>query len=240
MNIIQENQILPEILVMDKPFGISSFDVIRIIQKHFGKIKIGHAGTLDPRATGVLVLGIGKGTKKLADLVGLDKVYIADILLGKKTTTGDLEGEILEEQKDISYSKKEIEEKVLSLEGIQTLPVSVFSALKKDGKPLYQYAREGKDIESPVREMKVYQANLLDIFEQEGFVYVRVRFFVSKGTYIRSLAEELGIRLGFPATLASLRRMKVGEFAIEKAYSLPRIWIQDFKERKKAFKNKDI
>lgn len=240
MNIIQENQILPEILIVDKPFDISSFDVIRIIQKHFGKIKIGHAGTLDPRATGILILGIGKGTKKLADLVGLDKVYIADILLGRKTTTGDLEGEIIEEKKDIQYSRKQIEETVLSLEGLQTLPVSVFSALKKDGKSLYKYAREGKHIESPLRDMNVYSANLLDVFEQNGFVYVRVRFSVSKGTYIRSLAEELGKRLGFPSTLASLRRMKVGEWSVENAYNLPLVWIQDFKQRKKVFKNKDL
>ncbi len=104
-------QKLPEILVIDKPFGISSFDVIRIIQKHFGKIKIGHAGTLDPRATGLLVLGVGEGTKKLAGLTGLDKVYVADILLGQKTTTGDLEGEILEEKQDFISNKKDVEEK---------------------------------------------------------------------------------------------------------------------------------
>lgn len=238
MKIIQEQDILPELLAVDKPFGISSFDVIRILQKHFGKIKIGHAGTLDPRATGVLLLGIGKGTKKLSEFVGLDKAYIADILLGQKTTTGDLEGEILEEQKDIQCSKKEIEDAVLSLEGEQILPVSIFSALKKNGKPLYKYAREGREIEAPQKPMKIYKAETLDIYKQQDFVFVRVCFSVSKGTYIRSLAEEIGKRLNIPATLAHLRRMKVGDFSIENSYNLPLEWIQEFKENKRILKNK--
>lgn len=238
MKIIQGKDILPELLAVDKPFGISSFDVIRILQKHFGNIKIGHAGTLDPRATGVLLLGIRKGTKQLSDLVGLDKVYVADILLGQKTTTGDLEGEVLEEQKDIQYSKKEIEDAVLLLEGEQKLPVSIFSALKKDGKSLYKYAREGKEIEIPMRVMNIYSATMVDVYRQEDFVFARVRFHVSKGTYIRSLAEELGRRLGIPSTLANLRRLRAGDFSIEDAYSLPLEWVQNFKENKKSFKNK--
>ncbi len=238
MKIIQEKDMLPELLVVDKPFGISSFDVIRILQKHFGKIKIGHAGTLDPRATGVLLLGIGEGTKKLKEFVGSDKVYIADILLGQKTTTGDLEGEVLEEKKDIAYSKEEIEEKIALLQGEQELPVSIFSALKKNGKSLYKYAREGKEVEIPMRMMTVYSATMIDMYKQKDFIFVRVRFSVSKGTYIRSLAEELGKQLGIPSTLASLRRMKVGDFSIEEAHSLPLQWVEEFKENKKSFKNK--
>lgn len=224
---------LPNILHVDKPFGLSSFDVIRILRKHYGKIKIGHAGTLDPRATGVMVLGIENGTKELDALTGLDKVYIADILLGKKTTTGDLEGEIVEEKKYLDYEKKDIEDVVISLQGEQNLPVSIFSALKKDGKPLYQYAREGEDVESPIKKMHIYSAIVLDIYEQQNYVFVRVRFSVSKGTYIRSLAEEIGNRLKIPATLASLRRISVGDFSIQDAYFLPLRWIQDFKNYKK-------
>lgn len=239
MRCIDEVSHLPEITLVDKPFGISSFDVIRIIQKHFGKAKIGHAGTLDPRATGLMILGIGKGTKKLAELIGNNKTYIADIFLGKKTTTGDLEGEIVEEKKDFVLKKKDVEEKVFSLQGIQKLPVSLFSAIKKDGKELYKYAREGKEVEQPIREMKIMQADMLDMYHfQEGYI-VRVRFHVSKGTYIRSLAEELGKRLGVPSTLASLRRVEVGEFRIEDCFYIPLEWVQEFKNKKKTRKTKD-
>ena len=237
MKSLGDIQNLPEIILIDKPFGISSFDVIRIIQKHFGKLKIGHAGTLDPRATGLMVLGVGKGTKKLHELTGLNKTYIADIFLGAKTSTGDLEGEILEEKKDFKLSKQEVEDKITSLVGTQDFEVSLFSALKKDGKPLYQYAREGKEMEKPIRSMAVYQATMLDMYQfQTGYI-VRVRFGVSKGTYIRSLGEALGQRLEIPATLSSLRRIQVGTFGIEESYYLPLEWIQDFKNNRKIRKN---
>lgn len=238
MKSISDCEHLPEIILIDKPFGLSSFDVIRIIQKHFGKIKIGHAGTLDPRATGLMILGTGKGTKKLTELTGQNKTYIADIFVGKKTTTGDLEGEVIEEKKDFVLKKTDIEEQVFSLRGVQHLPVSLFSAIKKDGKELYKYAREGKEVEQPIREMKIMEASMLDVYPfQEGYI-VRIRFHVSKGTYIRSLAEELGKRLGLPATLASLRRVEVGEYRIEEAQYLPLEWIQDFTMNKKTKKYK--
>ncbi len=231
---------LPEIILTDKPFGISSFDVIRIVQKHFGKIKIGHAGTLDPRATGLMILGVGKGTKQLTELTGLDKTYVADILLGQKTKTGDLEGEVVEEKKDFDLNKKDVEEKIMSLQGIQHLPVSLFSAIKKDGKPLYQYARNGKEVEQPVREMKIHKAEFLDCYPFQDFYITRARFEVSKGTYIRSLGEELGKRLGVPATLHSLRRVRVGEYDISQAFYIPLEWIQDFKNNRKRKEKADF
>jgi len=231
--ILDEIKTLPELLLVDKPLGISSFDVIRIIQKHFGKEKIGHAGTLDPLATGLMLLGVNRGTKKLTSLTQLGKTYITDILLGKKTTTGDLEGEIIEEKQYPDLKEKEVENIVYSLRDVVELPVSLFSALKKDGKPLYYYAREGIKIETPIRPMSVLDVSMLDFYKQEPFEIVRVRFAVSKGTYIRSLGEELGRRLGVPATLASLRRVKIGDFRVEDSYTIPENWLQDFKNNKK-------
>lgn len=240
MKDIRELQSLPEIILIDKPYGISSFDVIRILQKHFGKIKIGHAGTLDPLVTGLMILGVGKGTKKMTELTGKNKTYVADVLLGQKTSTGDLEGEIIEEKKDSVLHKKDVDEKVTSLQGRQNLPVSLFSAIKKDGKELYKYAREGKDVEVPIREMEIFKSDLLDFYSHQDFFIARVRFLVSKGTYIRSLGEELGRRLEIPATLSSLRRMEVGEYSIEDAYNLPLEWIQDFKNNRKTKKNESL
>ncbi len=226
---------LPELLLVDKPEGISSFDVIRIIQKHFGKIKIGHAGTLDPLANGLMILGTGKGTKDLTNLTGLSKVYIADIILGKSTTTGDREGAVVAQKEYPELNKKKVDEQVSSLTDISELPVSLYSALKKDGKPLYKYAREGIVVDNPIKPMTVLQVALLDHYKQYEFEIVRVLFHVSKGTYIRSLAEELGRRLGVPASLSSLRRTRVGDYRIEDAYLIPDQWLQDFK---KARKNK--
>lgn len=238
MKNIQELQTLPEILLVDKPLGVSSFDVIRILQKHFGKLKIGHAGTLDPQASGLMILGVKNGTKKLTELILNNKTYIADIVLGKSTTTGDVEGEIVEKVEYSDLKEKEVEDAVYSMKGVLELPVSLYSAIKKDGKPLYKYAREGKVIEQPIRFMEVQDVACLDWYKQEPFQIVRVRFSVSKGTYIRSLAEELGKRLGVPASLVSLRRTRVGEYVLEDAYTIPESWFADFQNRRKDKKNK--
>lgn len=238
MKNIQELQTLPEILLVDKPLGISSFDVIRILQKHFGKLKIGHAGTLDPQASGLLILGVGNGTKKLTELILNNKAYIADIVLGKSTITGDVEGETLEQVEYPDLKEKQVEDAVYSMKGVHELPVSLYSAIKKDGKPLYKYARSGEDVEQPIRSMEVLDVSFLDWYKQEPFQIVRVRFSVSKGTYIRSLAEELGKRLGVPASLSTLRRISVGEYKLDDAYSLPELWVQDFKNNKIARENK--
>lgn len=229
---------LPEILAVDKPLGISSFDVIRILQKHFGKLKIGHAGTLDPQASGLMILGVGSGTKKLTELILNNKTYITDIVLGKSTTTGDVEGEIVEMFENPDLKETQVEDAVYSMRGVLELPVSLYSAIKKDGKPLYKYAREGEVVEQPIRSMEVQDVACLDWYKQEPFQIVRVRFSVSKGTYVRSLAEELGKRLGVPASLVSLRRTRVGEYMLEDAYTIPESWLLDFQNRRKDKKNK--
>jgi len=220
---------MDEILLIDKPAGITSFDVIRRLRPRLGVKKIGHAGTLDPLATGLMILGVGQGTKKLTEFIKLDKEYIAEILIGESRTTGDMEGKIVKSVAEITLTPQAILEAMASLVGTLTLPVSAYSAIKKDGVPMYKRAREmakiGKTVtDVPLREMKVYKAEELTIAINRdskllavGRVVVKVRFFVGSGTYIRSLSEELGRRLGYPTTLLSLRRTKIGRFDIKDA-----------------------
>ncbi len=256
-----------EILLIDKPKGITSFDVVykvrrklnpkpivgRPKRKDWVRLKVGHAGTLDPLATGLMIIGVGKGTKKLTELTKLDKEYITEVRIGEKTTTGDLEGELLKEKvvttDDISL--EEISSVVDSLVGTHRLPVSAYSAIKKDGVPMYKRARKAQEkgkqvIDVPLRDMTVYEAEILSIKNtiiydseevdngEDGMldttvnrssggdsrVVVTVRFAVASGVYIRSLGEELGRRLGYPATLQNLRRTKIGEFSVEDAQQL--------------------
>jgi tRNA pseudouridine55 synthase len=216
---------MEEIILVDKPRGISSFGVIRELRKRLGVRKIGHAGTLDPLATGLMILGVGAGTKKLTDLVKLDKEYIAEIRVGETRSTGDLEGEIIEEKNVTELSDTQVEEVLASMIGVLTLPVSAYSAIKVDGIPMYKRARKAEKTgemvtDVPMRDMKVYGAELLDCKVIDNRAVVTVRLAVGSGTYIRSLAEEFGRKLGYPATLQNLRRTKVGEFDIVDAKSI--------------------
>ena len=221
---------MPELLLIDKPKGITSFDVIRRVRTQIGIKKIGHAGTLDPLATGLMILGVGSGTKKLTELIKLDKDYSADILIGESRTTGDLEGAVIESVATVEIDPAKILVAVASLVGSISLPVSAYSAIKKDGVPMYKRARAAEKIgevitDVPVRDMVVTKAlvdNIEVVFADNtrqtiSRLIVTVSFSVGSGTYIRSLAEELGRRLGYPATLANLRRTRVGEFRIEDA-----------------------
>lgn len=233
-------QSLPPLLLIDKPKGMSSFSVIRQLRRRTGVRKMGHAGTLDPLATGLMLIGVQTGTKLLTDLVGLDKEYVAEVLLGERRSTGDLEGEVLE-AKDYTgdITVPQIRKALQSLVGELTLPVSAYSAIKKDGVPMYRRARKaaakGEVVaDVPLRLMKVQEVELCKeevIATQHGQrLLLTIRFVVGSGTYIRSLGEELGTRLGYPATLANLRRTKVGKYRIEDAKQLtdftqPSLWL---------------
>jgi tRNA pseudouridine55 synthase len=211
-----------DIILVDKPRGITSFDVIRQLRRRLGIKKIGHAGTLDPLATGLMILGVGTGTKKLTDLIKLDKEYIAEVRIGESRTTGDLEGDIVEEKAVQSLERPLVEETLQSMLGVLTLPVSAYSAIKIDGVPMYKRARQAEktgDVVTavPVRDMRVDAAELLALAFADDRAVATVRFAVGSGVYIRSLAEELGRRLDYPATLQNLRRTKVGIFRIEDA-----------------------
>lgn len=216
---------IPELLLIDKPLGITSFDVIRRLRRILNIKKMGHAGTLDPLATGLMIIGIGAGTKKLTELVKLDKEYVAEVRIGESRTTGDLEGEVVESKKVEGLKSEEVETVLKEMVGILELPVSAYSAIKVDGVPMYKRARKAEKTgevvtEVPMRKMRVDEAVCVSYKIHKEWAVATVRFGVGSGTYIRSLAEELGRRLGYPATLQALRRTKVGEFDIKDAVTL--------------------
>ena len=201
------------ILLIDKPEGITSFDVIRILRKKLGTWKMGHAGTLDPFATGLLIVGVGEGTKKMQEFLGLSKVYEAKVVLGVRTATGDKDGEIVERKIVAGITKEKIEDVLKQMTGDIVLPVPAYSAIKRQGKPLYEYAREGKQIDIPDKTMHVDSADLLLFLNDE----VSIRWNVGSGAYIRSLAEDLGKRLGTVAHVKELRRISIGSYSINDA-----------------------
>lgn len=223
-----------ELLLIDKPSGITSFDVIRRLRRYYTEQtgekapKLGHAGTLDPLATGLMLIGVGKGTKQLTNLTKLDKEYLAEVRLGERRTTGDLEGEILEEKvvnEEVESLRLKIASVLSNMQGELSLPVSAYSAIKVDGVPMYKRARKaeqrGEVVEVvPERVMHVLEADLENVTLAEHRAVARIRFKVGSGTYIRSLAEELGRRLGYPATLQNLQRTQVGQYRIEDAQVL--------------------
>lgn len=215
-----KNNIPENIILVDKPKGITSFDVIRILRREMGIRKMGHAGTLDPLASGLMIIGVNDGTKKMEQFLKLDKSYEAEILLGTKTDTGDLEGEVIETREITNVEDDYVAEVVNNFSGEFEIAVPKHSAIKKDGKALYDYAREGIEVEVPVKSMKIYKSTFLGIEEtSEGFV-VKVNFDVASGVYIRSLVEFIGNFLDTPATLANLRRTKIGDFEVKGAKKL--------------------
>jgi tRNA pseudouridine55 synthase len=210
----------PTVLLVDKPAGITSFDVIRILRRKLGIKKMGHSGTLDPFATGLMLIGIEKGTKELSTLIKLDKTYIAEILLGVQTDTGDITGKKLVEQSTEHISSVDIEKEFTKLIGSKEYRVPKYSAIKVSGKKLYELARTGVEFEAPLKTMTVYSASIENIRVEKGKKVVTAIFHVASGTYIRTLGEELGNLLGIPASLIALRRTKVGQYRVEDALQL--------------------
>ena len=219
---------VPELILIDKPKGITSFDVIRRLRRLLNIKKMGHAGTLDPLATGLMIIGVGPGTKRLAGLIKLDKEYSAEVLIGEQRTTGDMEGEVVdekvvEEAAEILQSK--ISAALTDLVGEIELPVSAYSAIKVDGVPMYKRARKAEKTgetvtDVPMRTMRVFETELFKVEKVGDRAVATIRFKVGSGTYIRSLAEEIGRQIEYPATLQNLRRIKVGEFDIEMAQQI--------------------
>jgi len=206
-----------EIVLIDKPKGPTSFDMVSRLRRKLGIRKIGHAGTLDPLASGLLILGVGKGTKKLADLIKLPKTYEAEILLGVSTDTGDLEGKVLKEQEIETLDTKEVKRVVKGLVGKLLLKVPAYSAIKVKGERLYKIAREGRTVDLPEKEMEVTKAVFKSCLKSEKHYVLKVVLDVKSGTYVRSLAEEIGRRLSVPATLKNLKRTKIGKFNLKDA-----------------------
>ena len=210
------------IFLINKDKGSSSNKTIQKIKRRLNIKKIGHFGTLDPLAEGLLVCGINKGTKLSEKFLNLDKSYFSRIMLGIQTTTDDSEGKIIEEKK-VQVSKKEIIEITKSFEGESKQKAPFFSALKYKGKPLYKYAREGRFIEKEPREIKIYK--ILNIVVENPFVSFEIS--CSKGTYIRSIARDLGDKLGCGGHLAELIRLSQGEFELKDAKKVDEIQMSD-------------
>ena len=210
------------IVIVDKEQGYTSNDVVQIIKKKFGE-KVGHTGTLDPMATGVLPILIGKGTLLSKYLINHDKIYVATLKLGIKTDTGDITGDVIKEKKvDESILEKENVLKVLEeIKGKQEQIPPMYSAIKVNGKKLYEYARKGLTIDIQPRIINIYSTELLNIDIDNKEIKFRVK--CSKGTYIRTLCEKIAEMLKTVGTMSSLKREKVGEFEINQAIKINEI-----------------
>lgn len=206
-----------QIILIDKPKGITSFDCIRRLSRKPGVKKMGHAGTLDPLASGLMIIAVGDKTKELSNYIKLPKEYVAEILIGQRRTTGDMEGEVVEEKEVKDIEKKDIEKVLSEMVGELELPVPAYSAIKEKGQRLYKKARKGEVVIPPKKKMRIIKAELQDIKKEGKHFVLKVVFEVGSGTYIRSLAEEVGRRLGYPATIKELRRTKIGDFKVEDA-----------------------
>ena len=206
-----------QIILIDKPAGISSFGAVakvrRELTQEFGhKIKVGHTGTLDPFATGLLILLTGKMTKKSHEFLKLDKIYEATLKLGYTSTTGDPEGEI-KKLNDNNIKIDEIKKTIKTFIGeIEQTPPK-YSAIKINGERAYKLARKNKDFEIPSRTVEIYNIKIL----KYNYPELKIRTHVSSGTYIRTLAEDIGKKLGTGAYLISLRRIKIGNYDIKNA-----------------------
>lgn len=224
---------LDEIMLVDKPAGVSSFAVVARVRRELSdqaglveikgkdgtvrqkrkRVKVGHAGTLDPFATGLLIILAGKATKRAGDFLKLDKEYEATIELGKVSTTGDVEGEISETGSGKVSTLAEVEEVLQRFQGKIKQRVPNYSAVKINGQRAYKLAREGKRVEMPVREVQIYELELLHY----EWPFLRIRCRVSSGTYIRALGEDIGTALGVGGYLTALRRTKIDHYDVKEA-----------------------
>ncbi|WP_423196918.1 MULTISPECIES: tRNA pseudouridine(55) synthase TruB [unclassified Cupriavidus] len=214
------------VLLLDKPLGLSSNDALVRAKRLLRALKAGHTGTLDPLATGLLPLCFGEATKFSQDLLDADKTYEAVVRLGQTTTTGDAEGEVLVERA-VQCDRAAVEAAMTRFTGtIEQVP-PMYSALKKDGRPLYAYARAGQTVERAARTVTIHALSLLALSLDAGVTpALTMRVTCSKGTYIRTLAEDIGEALGCGAHLTALRRTAVGDLTLAGAVTLEQIEAQ--------------
>ena len=205
------------LLLINKPQNITSYGAVARVKRITGEKRVGHTGTLDPMATGVLPVLVGRATALSAFLIDADKAYTARIKLGVTTDTCDITGEVISE-KTVSVTDQEIKIAVSSLVGEIEQTPPAYSAIKVGGERLYKLAREGKEVEIPSRKITVYSAEIISPLDENN--EFSVRFKVSKGTYIRSLARDIGEKLGCGATLSALCRIKTCGFDISQCVSL--------------------
>lgn len=210
------------VLLVDKPSGMTSFGVVARIRRRLSeqlgkKAKVGHTGTLDPFATGLMIIVTGKECRNAMSYSKLDKEYEAVIELGKTSSTGDPEGE-LTLVSDAQPTAQDIEAALAKYRGEITQRPPIYSAIKVNGQRAYKLARKGEEVEIPTRQVTIHSLELLDY----SYPFVKIRTHVSSGTYIRSLAEDIGRDLGTGAYTKELRRTKVAEYSVADAMTLPR------------------
>ena len=220
------------IILIDKPKDYTSHDVVAVIKK-ISHEKVGHTGTLDPNATGVLPLLIGKATETSKYLINHDKTYIATLKLGIKTDTADSEGKVLEEKIVPKFEIEDIQSSLNKLIGKQEQVPPMYSAIKVNGKKLYEYARQGKKVEVQARTIEIYDIKLIEFNKEEAEVIFEIS--CSKGTYIRTVCEKVAENLNTVGFMKELRRTRVGEFYIDES-----IGIEDLKNKPELLEEKII
>ena len=203
------------VALIDKPTGCTSHDVVQQLRSRFRQRQVGHTGTLDPAASGLMVVTLGRATRIARFLEMTDKAYIGQVRIGIRTTTWDAEGEVVETKLPEALDQLVVKNVLSELVGPFEQTVPAFSAIKVDGERLHARARRGEVVEGPKRSVHIHELELLTI---DGFD-LHIRAVVSKGTYIRSLAMEIGRQLGYPAHLAQLRRTRVGPHDVKEAYN---------------------
>ncbi len=207
------------ILLVDKPAGFTSHDVVAKLRSHFRLRKVGHGGTLDPMATGLLVILLGRGTKLSQRIMGTDKEYAGIMRLGIATDTQDADGTILGEQDASHITREQVQTEMETRRGDQMQTPPMVSAIKKNGVPLYKLAREGHEVEREARLIHIYRFDLLDFQTPDARFYLKC----TKGTYVRTLCADIGEALGCGAHLAELRRTAIGNMHVDHAQPLDKL-----------------
>ena len=220
------------IILIDKPKDYTSHDIVAVVKK-ISKQKVGHTGTLDPNATGVLPLLIGKATEISKYLINHDKTYIATLKLGIKTDTADSEGQTIEQKEVSNLSEEKIIKALKAMIGSQIQIPPMYSAIKVNGKKLYEYARQGKQVEVQGRNIEIYEMKLIELKQEEAEIVFEIS--CSKGTYIRTVCENLAENLNTVGYMKELRRIKVGEFNIDNS-----IGIEELKKNQKLLEERVI
>ena len=208
------------LLIINKEKNMTSRDVVNKVCKLLNTKKIGHTGTLDPLATGVLVLAVNKGLKIVEDITSLDKEYVAEVTLGIETDTLDITGNILKKE-NVNVSEKEIDDVLKSFIGYYNMEVPLYSAKKINGKKLYEYARNNEEVDLPINKVYIYELERIsNLVLEDDLVKFFIRCKVSKGTYIRSLIRDISKRLNTLGVMSELKRTKQGIFSIDNSYTL--------------------
>lgn len=219
------------VIIIDKPKGYTSHDIVNVIRKELNIKKVGHTGTLDPNATGILPILIGEATKISKYLIEHNKTYIAELTLGTKTSTGDSEGKIIETKEIPEITDKKIEQTLKEFLGKQKQIPPIYSAVKIDGKKAYEYARKGEILDLKERKIEILEIELISY--KENIITFKVSS--SKGTYIRVLCENIAEKIGTVGFMSNLKRTRVDNFNLKQA-----ITIEEIKEKSEMIKEKII